>query len=65
MEGYAMLNVICRLVKEEECASAAEYALLLVIATLGISGALILLGGNITTAINNAAGCLTGGACAS
>ena len=60
-----MLNFICRFVKEEEGASAAEYALLLVIITLGISGALVLLGGNITTAINNAANCLTAGGCAS
>ena len=60
-----MLNAICRFVKEEEGASAAEYALLLVIITLGISGALALLGGNITTAITNAANCLAGGACAS
>ena len=35
----AMFNAICRFVKEEEGASAAEYALLLVIITLGIVGA--------------------------
>jgi len=56
-----MLNVICRFVKEEEGASAAEYALLLVVITLGIVGAVNLLGVNITTAINNAAGTLVGG----
>jgi len=55
----AMLNFICQFVKEEEGASAAEYALLLVVITLGIVGAVTLLGGNITTAINTAAGTLT------
>jgi pilus assembly protein Flp/PilA len=55
----AMLNFICQFVKEEEGASAAEYALLLVVITLGILGAVQLLGGNITTAINTAAGTLT------
>src|SRR5262245_11877739 len=54
-----MLNVIRQLVKEEDGASAAEYALLLVVITLGILGAVQLLGGNITTAINTAAGTLT------
>ena len=56
-----MLNAICRFVKEEEGASAAEYALLLVVITLGIVGAVTLLGTNITTAINSAAGTLVGG----
>jgi pilus assembly protein Flp/PilA len=56
-----MLNVICRFVKEEEGASAAEYALLLVVITLGIVGAVTVLGANITTAITNAAGTLVGG----
>ena len=59
----AMLNAIRRLVKEEEGASAAEYALLLVLITLGIVGAMTTLGGNITAAISNAAGCLTAGGC--
>ena len=58
-----MLNAICRFVKDEEGASAAEYALLLVIITLGIVGAVTTLGGNITTAINSAANCLTAGGC--
>ena len=56
-----MSNFICRFVKEEEGASAAEYALLLVVITLGIVGAVTLLGTNITTAITNAAGTLVGG----
>lgn len=60
-----MLNFIYQFVKEEEGASAAEYALLLVVITLGIFGAVTLLGANITTAITNAAGCLTGGGCGS
>ena len=47
-------------VKEEEGASAAEYAVLLVVITLGIVGALTLLDANIITAINNAAGMLVG-----
>jgi len=53
-----MLNAICRFVKEEEGASAAEYATLLVVITLGIVGAVTLLGANITTTINNAAAIL-------
>lgn len=56
-----MLNVICRFVREEEGASAAEYALLLAIITLGIVGAVTLLGTNITNAINSAAGVLVPG----
>lgn len=58
-----MLNAICRFVRDEEGASAAEYALLLVIITLGIVGAVTALGNNITTAIQSAANCLTAGGC--
>jgi pilus assembly protein Flp/PilA len=54
-----MFNTICRFVKEEEGASAAEYALLLVVITLGIAGAVTVLGTNINTAITTAAGFLT------
>ena len=50
-----MLNAICRFVKEEEGASAAEYALLLAIITLGAVGAVNILGVNITAAITGAA----------
>ena len=55
-----MLNAIYRFVKEEEGASAAEYALLLVVITLGIVGAVTLLGANITAAITGAAATLVG-----
>lgn len=55
-----MLNAIRRFVKEEEGASAAEYALLLVVITLGIVGAVTTLGANITAAITSAAGQLVG-----
>jgi pilus assembly protein Flp/PilA len=51
-----MLNAIRRFVKEEEGASAAEYALLLALVSLFIVGAVTLLGGAISTAITNAAG---------
>ena len=50
-----MLKAICHFVKEEEGASAAEYALILAIITLGIVAAMQGLGGAITGAVNNAA----------
>jgi len=50
-----MLNAIRRFVKEEEGASAAEYALLLALISLFIVGAVTLLGTNIDTAVRNAA----------
>jgi pilus assembly protein Flp/PilA len=50
-----MLNVIRQFVKEEEGASAAEYALLLALISLFIVGAVTLLGTNISTAITSAA----------
>jgi pilus assembly protein Flp/PilA len=50
-----MLNVIRRFMKEEEGASAAEYALLLALISLFIVGAVTLLGTNIDTAVRNAA----------
>ena len=55
-----MLNAIRRFVKEEEGASAAEYALILAIITLGIVTAMTDLGTAITGAVNNAAGTITG-----
>ena len=55
-EGEAMLNGVRWFVKGEEGASAAEYAVLLVVIALGIVGALTLLDTNISTAIINAAG---------
>ena len=50
-----MLNPICQFVREEEGASAAEYALLLALIALGMVTATQLLGANIGTAINSAA----------
>jgi pilus assembly protein Flp/PilA len=50
-----MLNAIRRCVKEEEGASAAEYALLLALISIFIVGAVQLLGQNISTAVTNAA----------
>ncbi len=61
MGDDAMLNALQWFVKEEEGASAAEYALLMAVVTLGVVGAVTLLGTNITTAITNAAGLLVGG----
>jgi pilus assembly protein Flp/PilA len=54
-----MRNAICRFVNEEAGASAAEYALLLVVITLGMLGAAQLLGGNIANTLNTAAAVLT------
>ena len=50
-----MLNAIRRFVREEEGASAAEYTLLLALISIFIVGAVTLLGGNISTAVTNAA----------
>jgi pilus assembly protein Flp/PilA len=50
-----MLNAIRRFVKEEEGASAAEYALLLALVCLGIVVAVGTLAGSISTAVTNAA----------
>jgi pilus assembly protein Flp/PilA len=54
-----MLNAICRFVKEEEGASAPEYALLVGLITVAMAAAVLLLGTNVTTAINNAANNIT------
>jgi pilus assembly protein Flp/PilA len=51
-----MLNAIRRFVKEEDGASAAEYALLVGIVTVLIATAVTLLSTNISAAINTAAG---------
>jgi pilus assembly protein Flp/PilA len=53
-KGQTMLNAIRQFVKEEEGASAAEYALILAIITIGIVVAMQQLSGAITGAINNA-----------
>jgi pilus assembly protein Flp/PilA len=51
-----MLNAIRRFMNEEEGASAAEYALLVALISIAMLAAVQLLGGNISTAINTAAG---------
>jgi pilus assembly protein Flp/PilA len=51
-----MLNVIRQFVKEEEGASAAEYAILLGLIALGMVAGTTLLGGAIGTSLTNAAG---------
>ena len=45
--------------KEENGASAAEYALILAIVGAGIAVAAIALGGSISTALNTASDCIT------
>ena len=49
-----MTNMIKNFLNDEAGASAAEYALILAIVGTGIAGAAFLLGGAITTAIENA-----------
>lgn len=51
-----MLNVIRQFVKEEEGASAAEYAILLGLIALGMVVGTTALGSAIGTSLNNAAG---------
>ncbi len=50
-----MVNAIWQFMKEDEGAAAGEYALLVALITLGIVGAVTLLGTNITTALTSAA----------
>ncbi len=50
-----MLNAMWQFMKDDEGAAAGEYALLVALITLGIVGAVTLLGTNITTALNTAA----------
>jgi pilus assembly protein Flp/PilA len=49
-----MLNAIRRFVKEEDGASAAEYALLVGLITVAMATTVVLFGAAITTAITNA-----------
>ena len=49
--------------KEESGASAAEYALILAIITTGIAVAVVALGDAISSAVNQAAGCITSTGC--
>jgi pilus assembly protein Flp/PilA len=53
---FQMRNFITSFVRDESGAAAAEYALILAIVGAGIVAAVSLLGTNISTAINNAAG---------
>jgi pilus assembly protein Flp/PilA len=57
-----MLNAIRQFVKEEEGASAAEYALLLALITLGIVVAVQGLGNAISNAVNAASGTINNSA---
>ncbi len=51
-------NVALRFLKDEDGASAAEYALILAIVTTGIAGATIFLGDQIKLAVSNAGDCI-------
>ena len=55
-----MVKAICHFVKEEEGASAAEYALILAIISLGIVAAMTGLGTAITGTVTTAATTITG-----
>lgn len=54
-----MVNFIRNFMRDETGAAAAEYALILAIVGAGIAGAAVLLGGSITTAMNDAGDCIT------
>ena len=58
-----MLKAIRRFMKEEDGASAAEYALLLALIALGMAVATTNLGTSIGTAIQNASNCISAGNC--
>jgi len=53
-------NFVAGFVRDEGGASAAEYALILAIVTTGIAGATIFLGQTISTAVSDAATCISG-----
>ncbi len=55
-----MLNAIRQFVKEEEGASAAEYALLLALITVALGAVVGALGGAISGAVVNATNAITG-----
>jgi pilus assembly protein Flp/PilA len=55
------MSKICAFLKEQDGASAAEYALILAIVGAAIAGAAIFLGAAISTAINSAASCISQG----
>jgi pilus assembly protein Flp/PilA len=52
------MNRVIAYLRDEEGASAAEYALILAIVGTAIAGAAIILGQNISTAIKSAATCV-------
>ena len=56
------MTFIKNFLNDESGASAAEYALILAIVGAGIAGAAALLGGAITTSMNEACGEITNGA---
>ena len=55
------MSKISAFLKEENGASAAEYALILAIVGAAIAAAAIFLGSTIATAINSAASCISAG----
>ena len=52
------MNQVFAYLRDEDGASAAEYALILAIVGTAIAGAAIILGHNISTAISSAANCV-------
>jgi pilus assembly protein Flp/PilA len=57
------MSKIISFLKEEDGASAAEYALILAIVATGIAAAAVVLGGSISNAMNGAAGCIDNKGC--
>jgi pilus assembly protein Flp/PilA len=55
------MNAIISLIKDQNGASAAEYALILAIVGAGIAVAIFALGGAIGNAMNNATSCINNG----
>ena len=55
------MSKVMSYIRDENGASAAEYALILAIVGAGIAAAAIALGGSIATAINKAGTCITTG----
>ena len=55
------MSKISAFLKDENGASAAEYALILAIVGAAIAAAAIFLGNTIATAVNNAASCISSG----
>ena len=55
------MSKILAYLRDEKGAAAAEYALILAIVATGIAAAVIALGGDISTAVNTAATCISTG----